>query len=160
MIDSRKRLSNFIVVKLFQYNHISLVVSHAVKTRHPLLRSLASSPSRSIPQGGERRGRGKRPSGSSASSLGRGALSDPDLQSRLQPNLTAFWVRTVLHNPRQYWNELVYATPWNELSMVYATPWNELSMTYATPWNELSMSTLHRVAYGLYQTLLYEVILA
>ncbi|XP_038208072.1 voltage-dependent L-type calcium channel subunit beta-3-like [Zerene cesonia] len=43
------------------------------------------------PQGGERRGRGKRPSGSSASSLGRGALSDPDLQSRLQPNLTAFW---------------------------------------------------------------------
>ncbi|XP_072937206.1 voltage-dependent L-type calcium channel subunit beta-3 isoform X5 [Epargyreus clarus] len=43
-------------------------------------------------QGGERRGRGKRPSGSSASgSLGRGALSDPDLQSRLQPNLTAFW---------------------------------------------------------------------
>ncbi|KAJ0182159.1 hypothetical protein K1T71_002881 [Dendrolimus kikuchii] len=43
--------------------------------------------------GGERRaGRGKRQSGSSASgSLGRGALSDPDLQSRLQPNLTAFW---------------------------------------------------------------------
>ncbi|XP_075992797.1 calcium channel protein beta subunit isoform X4 [Anticarsia gemmatalis] len=45
------------------------------------------------PSGGERRaGRGKRTSDSSASgSLGRGALSDPDLQSRLQTNLTAYW---------------------------------------------------------------------
>lgn len=45
--------------------------------------------------GGERRaGRSKRPSGSSGSgSLGRGALSDPDIQSRLQPNLSAYWVR-------------------------------------------------------------------
>ncbi|XP_048483086.1 voltage-dependent L-type calcium channel subunit beta-1 isoform X4 [Plutella xylostella] len=42
--------------------------------------------------GGERSGRGgKRPSGSSTSSLGRGALSDPDLQSRLQPNLAGYW---------------------------------------------------------------------
>lgn len=51
--------------------------------------------------GGERRaGRGKRPSGSSTSgSLGRGALSDPDLQSRLQPNLNAYWVRTF----KKYW---------------------------------------------------------
>lgn len=45
------------------------------------------------PAGCERRaGRGKRTSSSSTSgSLGRGALSDPDLQSRLQTNLTAFW---------------------------------------------------------------------
>uniref|UniRef100_A0A2H1VEQ2 SFRICE_026151 n=1 Tax=Spodoptera frugiperda TaxID=7108 RepID=A0A2H1VEQ2_SPOFR len=44
--------------------------------------------------GGEvRAGRSKRPSASSTGSLGRGALSDPDLQSRLQPNLPAFWVR-------------------------------------------------------------------
>ncbi|GBP51385.1 hypothetical protein EVAR_38779_1 [Eumeta japonica] len=45
---------------------------------------------------GERRApRGKRASASSsasgAGSLGRGALSDPDLQSRLQPTLTGYW---------------------------------------------------------------------
>ena len=44
--------------------------------------------------GGEARaGRSKRFSASSTGSLGRGALSDPDLQSRLQPSLPAFWVR-------------------------------------------------------------------
>uniref|UniRef100_A0A2A4JL88 Uncharacterized protein n=1 Tax=Heliothis virescens TaxID=7102 RepID=A0A2A4JL88_HELVI len=50
---------------------------------------------RQHPQGGgeARAGRSKRLSASSTGSLGRGALSDPDLQSRLQPNLPAFWVR-------------------------------------------------------------------
>ncbi|KAG6441133.1 hypothetical protein O3G_MSEX001676 [Manduca sexta] len=68
--------------------------------RAPESRDQPRHPHRNHPQGGgggggERRtSRGKRPSGSSASgSLGRGALSDPDLQSRLQPNLNAFWVR-------------------------------------------------------------------
>ncbi|XP_047042105.1 voltage-dependent L-type calcium channel subunit beta-3 isoform X3 [Helicoverpa zea] len=48
---------------------------------------------RQHPQGGgeARAGRSKRTSASSTGSLGRGALSDPDLQSRLQPNLPAFW---------------------------------------------------------------------
>ncbi|XP_052758677.1 voltage-dependent L-type calcium channel subunit beta-3 isoform X4 [Galleria mellonella] len=70
----------------------------AARALEPRDRDPPRHPHRSHPHqgggGGERRaGRGKRPSGSSSASgsLGRGALSDPDLQSRLQPNLTAFW---------------------------------------------------------------------
>ncbi|XP_053608499.1 voltage-dependent L-type calcium channel subunit beta-3 isoform X4 [Plodia interpunctella] len=64
--------------------------------RAPEPRDPPRQPRRSQPHqgaGGERRGRSKRPSGSSTASgpLGRGALSDPDIQGRLQPNLDAFW---------------------------------------------------------------------
>ncbi|KAI8428352.1 hypothetical protein MSG28_002538 [Choristoneura fumiferana] len=47
-----------------------------------------------VVQGGGGAARGPRPSGSSTSeSLGRsGAQSDPDINSRLQPNLNTFWI--------------------------------------------------------------------